>query len=71
MEKELLHNKKNILFKKYYFFRDGGGTPCGFKWWLRWNIAFWHLRKWLEYEGMPKNIKKLKEVLEYNKKISK
>jgi hypothetical protein len=63
---------KNILFKKHYLFKDNGGKgkPCGFKWWLRWNIAFWHLRKWLEYEGMPKGIKDIDEVLKWEKKIA-
>ena len=61
----------NFLFKKHYLFKDGGGSPCGFKWWIKWNFAFWCLRKWLEYEGMPKGTKKLKEVLKWEKKIAK
>ena len=61
----------NFLLKKHYLFKDGSGSPCGFKWWLKWNIAFWHLRKWLEYEGMPKGTKNIKEVLKWEKKIAK
>jgi len=52
-------------------FVDSGGNYTGFKWWFRWTIAFWHLRKWLEYEGKPKEIKNINEVLKWEARIVK
>ena len=44
------------IFNKFRF-KDEGGSFCGFKWWIKWKIAKWHWKKWLEYEGMSKKIK--------------
>lgn len=56
-------------FKK--IFVDVTGEYAGFVWWWRWKWSFYHLRKWLRYEGMPKNIYDLEEVLKWNKKVAK
>ena len=56
------------LFKR--IFVDGNGTYTGFRWWVRWTFAFWCLRKWLEYEGMPKETKDVDEVLKWEKKVA-
>ncbi len=68
--KEIIKGINLILFKKFYIFRDGGGNPCGFKWWRKWHFAFWCLRKWLRYEGMPNQIKDVDKILDWNKKIA-
>jgi len=59
---ELRNKIKDLKFK------DEGGTPCGFRWWFRWNIAFWHLRQWSRYEGLSKNKKSFEDVMEFNRK---
>ena len=60
----------DMLFRERYIFKDASGAPCGFRWWRRWIVAYWHLRKWLEYEGMPEGIKDIKTVDKYYKRIS-
>lgn len=54
---------------KYHkkIFVDTNGTYAGFRWWVRWKLAEWHLKKWLVYEGMPKNIKNFKQMEEWAK----
>ena len=62
----------DILFKKHYLFKDGyGKNPVPFKWWISWKIALWHLKKWLEYEGMPKGITDIYEILKWLRKTAK
>lgn len=58
-----------ILFWKRIFV-DKNGEYTGFNWWIRWVIAFWHLRKWLEYEGMPKGTKNFDIVMEWEKRVA-
>jgi hypothetical protein len=37
------------------FCRNRLGEKAPFKWWFKYMIADWHLRCWLEYEGMQKD----------------
>ena len=50
-------------------FKDESGNYCGFKWWYKWKIAKWHWIKWLQYEGMPKNIKETTELDNWNRNL--
>ena len=52
-------------------FQDRNGNVVGFIWWLKWKIAYWHLRKCLEYEGMPRGTKEYKDVGEWHRKLIK
>jgi len=45
-------------------FVDKLNNPVSLKWFIKWKIAEWHLRKWFEYEGMPKYQKLLKTEVE-------
>lgn len=46
-------------------FKDEAGNDVSFKWWIKWHLAKYHLRKWLEYEGMPKGIKDFQLIKSY------
>lgn len=46
-------------------FKDECGVSVNFGWWIRWKIAKWHLRCWLRYEGMPKNLKTFNEMKDW------
>ncbi len=63
--------ENNFWTKKHYLFKDGGGNPCGFKWWWRWTSAKRHWYQWLTYEGMPKNIVETDKMHEWNRNLIK
>ncbi|HEY5918601.1 MAG TPA: hypothetical protein VIU13_14390 [Chryseolinea sp.] len=49
-------------------FRDGNGINAGFKWWWRWNFAAWCWRRWLRYEGLPKDHVTVEQMQEFERK---
>lgn len=54
------------LFKKVFV--DKSGNYVGFDWWFRWAIASWHLKKWLHYEGMPREITDMEDIIMWERK---
>ena len=52
-------------------FKSECGTPCSFRWWIRWHIAKWHWKKWLEYRMMPSNINDTDDMEKWDKYLYK
>lgn len=57
---------RTILRKIEFTTKENG--PVDLDWYIRWRIARWHWRKWLRYEGMPKYLKTLEEMLDWETK---
>lgn len=65
-----LLNINDGINRKNKSFCDRSGKQVTFMWWLRWIIAFWHLRQWSRYEGLSNEKNTFEDVIEFNRKIN-